>query len=106
MPVFMSVYTDDAVYDIGCRLVCSANALKFSQEPVVNSGFKQGPVLIYLGTCRVVTMVAFLVDLRQQTLSMLLYLIFYQAQGVLPNPVFEFLHLHDWIRASDLIIFC
>ena len=25
----MSVYTDDAVYDTGCRLVCSANALKF-----------------------------------------------------------------------------
>lgn len=34
--------------------------LEFSQEPAVKSGFKQGPVLVYLGTCRVVTMVAFL----------------------------------------------
>lgn len=47
-----------------------------SQAEALRSLFKQGPVLVYLGTCRVVTMAAFLVGLRQQTLSMLLYLIF------------------------------
>ena len=29
----MSVYTDDAVYDTGCRLVCSANALEVIENP-------------------------------------------------------------------------
>ena len=47
----------------------------FSQAEALRSLFKQGPVLVYLGTCRVVTTAAFLVGLRQQTLSMLLYLI-------------------------------
>ena len=48
----------------------------FSQAEALRSLFKQGPVLVYLGACRVVTTAAFLVGLRQQTLSMLLYLIF------------------------------